>query len=137
MEGLAELTVRNVANHGSFLCANIYSPVSQQLNTVVWLTSLYGFEASFSGGRFQNYGYSPQEHSFAITRAYSELAAPVVPNKPSWFGLCLNWIGEEIKDPWHITAGATFESEESSPDVHFHFSFANVDEAIIFKLKFA
>lgn len=137
MEGLAELIIRNAKDHGCFLCVSVYSPETQQLNTSAWLSRLYGFEDSFNGGRFRNYTYSEREFQATISRSYASLLGQENKKSASWFGTLLDWIGEEIETPWHIKVSASFADLEAAPDLHFHFSFSNADDAVLFKMKFA
>jgi hypothetical protein len=140
MDVLSEVYVKHLRDHGDFLCVNIYAPDTQQLTAQMFLCRVFGFETEFSGGRFQN--YSPLQQPFAVTinRAFYETNMVYPGNhRPavSWFGRCLEWIATEVAQPWSFSIRATMEFADSEPDMWFGFSFTDVDDAVLFKLKFA
>lgn len=140
MDVLSDVYVKHLRDHGDFLCVNVYSPDTQQLNSQMWLCRVYGFEADFIGGRFQNYVAKPQEFGITIRRSFYDVNMHYPGNfqpATSWFGRCLEWIANEVSQPWNFTVKATMEFADSVPEMWFGFSFTDVDDAVLFKLKFS
>ncbi|RYD63679.1 MAG: hypothetical protein EOP83_11585 [Verrucomicrobiaceae bacterium] len=108
-----------------YLVGDVHDDSSQKLIWTCLLMRIYEHERDLDRGRFEGFQRSPCEHMISLSMGNG--AAPWA----ALIGPMINWIAETTTEAWSLDVDIASVGEGV-----FHFSFAELDVAMMFKLVF-